>query len=169
MSCCTLFLCGYQNRVIGNMYTLPSARDLSQKPSQMWEMPYQQRPSGHLPISWEDPWMQEACGLDRPVKKAELTIISLLTDIPGPFHAWSREQPPSEQRPPRLEAVFHNNRKDAYWKLRWTIPDRQGCAEELRPVTSFLRRECMPAIFWPVNPFPHKVDEYEIMDCLHKH
>ena len=26
----------------------------------------------------------------------------------------------------------------------------------------------MPAIFWPVNPFPHKVDEYKIMDCLHE-
>ena len=46
------------------------------------------------------------------------------------------------------------------------MPDRQGCVEELRPATSFMRRECMPAIFWPVNPFPHEVDEYEIMDCL---
>ena len=54
------------------------------------------------------------------------------------------------------------------WKLRWTIPDRQGCAEELSPDTSFMRRECMPAIFWPVIPFPCKVDEYKIMDCLHE-
>ena len=100
-------------------------------------------------------------------KKAGIAIISsLLPSIPGPFHAWSREHLPSEQIPPRLEAVFHNNRKDPYQKLRWTIPDRQGCAEELRLATSFMRRECMPAIFWPVNPFPCKVDEYEIMDCL---
>ena len=49
-----------------------------------------------------------------------------------------------------------------------TIPDRQGYAEELRLAASFMRRECMPAIFWPVNPFPHTVNEYEIMDCLHE-
>ena len=100
-------------------------------------------------------------------KKAEITITSsLLIGIPGPFHAWSRECLPSEQMPPRLEAVFHNDRKDLYQKLRWTIPDRQGCAEELTPAASFMRRECMPANFWPMNPFPHKVDEYKIMDCL---
>ena len=93
-------------------------------------------------------------------------ISSLLADIPGPFHAWSREWLPSKQMPPRLEAVFHNDRKDPYQKLRWTIPNRQGCAEELRPAASFMRKECMRAIFWPVNPFPHKIDEYEIMDCL---
>ena len=75
-------------------------------------------------------------------------------------------KPPSKQMPPRLEAVFHNDRKDLYQRLRWIIPDRQACAEELRSATSFMRRECMPAIFWPVNPFPHKVDEYEIIDCL---
>ena len=118
-------------------------------------------------------YLKETYECNRPVdridlsKKAEIAIISsLLPGIPGPFHAWSRERLPSEQMPPRLEAVFHNDRKDPYWKLRWTIPDRQGCAEELRPATSFMRRECMPAIFWPVNPFPHRVDEYKIMDCI---
>ena len=81
-------------------------------------------------------------------KKTEITIISsLLPGIPSPFHAWSREHLPSEQMPPRLEAVFHNDRKDPHWKLRWTIPNRQGCAEELRLVISFMRRECMPTIF----------------------
>ena len=68
--------------------------------------------------------------------------------------------------PPRLGAVFQNSRKDPYQKLRWTIPDRQGCVEELRPSASFMRKEGMPAIFWPVNPFSCKVDEYEIMDFL---
>ena len=118
-------------------------------------------------------YLEETYECKRPVdqidlsKSAELTIISsLLADIPGPFHAWSREWQPSKQMSPRLEAVFHNDRKDPSWKLRWTIPDRQRCAEEPRPATSFVRRECMPAIFWPVNPFPHKVDEFQIMDCL---
>ena len=96
-------------------------------------------------------YLKETCECKRPMdqidlsKSAELTIISyLLADIPGPFHAWSREWLPSEQMPPRLEAVFHNDRKDPYQKLRWTIPDRQGCGEELRPAASFMRRERMP-------------------------
>ena len=104
-------------------------------------------------------YLEETYECKRPMdridlsKKAEITIIfSHLPGIPGPFHAWSREHPPSEQMPPKLEVVFHNDRKDPYWKLRWTIPDRQGCAEELKPAASFMRRECMPAIFWPVNP-----------------
>ena len=82
-------------------------------------------------------YLEETYEYKRPMdridlsKKAEITIISsLLTDIPGPFHAWSRECAPSEHMLPRLEAVFHNDRKDPYQKLRWTIPDRQGCAKE---------------------------------------
>ena len=118
-------------------------------------------------------YLKETYECKRPVdridlsKKAEIAIIySLLTGIPGPFHTWSRGHLPSEQMPPRLEAVFHNNRKDPYQKLRWTRPDRQGCAEELIPAASFMRRECIPVIFWPVNPFPHTADEYKITDCL---
>ena len=87
-------------------------------------------------------YLEETYECKRPMdwidlsKSTELTIISsLLADIPGPFHAWSKEQPPSEQMPPRLEAVFQNDRKDLYQKLRWTMPNRKGCAEGLRPAT----------------------------------
>ena len=98
-------------------------------------------------------YLEETYECKRPVdqidllKSAELAIISsLLTDIPGLFHAWSRKWPSSEQMPPRLEAVFHNNRKDPYKKLRWTISNRQGCAEELKPAAFFIRRECIPSL-----------------------
>ena len=70
-------------------------------------------------------YLEETYECKRPMdridlsKSTELTIIpSLLADIPDPFHAWSREQLPSEQMPPRLKAVFQNDRKDPYQKLR---------------------------------------------------
>ena len=67
---------------------------------------------------------------------------------------------------PRLFVVFQNNWKDPYRKFGGQCQIGVD-VNRSRDWLQFSSEETpMPAIFWPVNPFPHKVSENEIMECL---